>query len=227
MHTEIMLSYLAKLAANNERSWYADHKAERQKATAAFEDFVGKLMIGIGGFDSSVLGFDPKELTFKQVRDTRFSKDKSPYNPSFRAHISSRGKLPIPVGYYVMIKPNGGTFLGGGLFADMFSNATAMVRDHIVAHADEWQSIISDAEFKKYFTVKGAALKNVPAGYDKEHPQAEYLKYKSWYAEYFITDEEVCDDAGFLKKSVDIFRAMKPFNDYLNRALQDFQMPAR
>ena len=97
MDTEIMLSYLAKLAANNERSWYADHKAERQKATAAFEDFVGKLMIGIGGFDSSVLGFDPKELTFKQVRDTRFSKDKSPYNPSFRAHISSRGKLPIPV----------------------------------------------------------------------------------------------------------------------------------
>ncbi len=227
MNNKIMLDYLSALAENNNREWYHAYKQENKEATLQFERLIQELICGVGAFDESVLHNVPKELTFKLVRDTRFSHDKSPYNPSFRAHISSRGKLPIPVGYYVMIKPNGGTFLGGGLFADMFSNATAMVRDHIVAHADEWQSIISDADFKKYFTVKGAALKNVPAGYDKEHPQAEYLKYKSWYAEYFMTDEEVCDDAGFLKKSVEIFRAMKPFNDYLNRALQDFQMPAR
>ena len=227
MHTEIMLSYLAKLAANNEHSWYADHKAERQKATAAFEDFVGKLMIGIGGFDSSVLGFDPKELTFKQVRDTRFSKDKSPYNPSFRAHISSRGKLPIPVGYYVMLKTGNGSFLGGGLFADMFSDATAMVRDYISTHGDEWNSVINDSRFKEHFTVKGTSLKNVPSGYDKNHPQAEYLKYKSWYVEYLFTDEEVADGENFLRRSVELFELMKPFNDFINRALKDFEMPSR
>lgn len=66
-----------------------------------------QLIYGIGEFDNSVLHNIPKELTFKLVRDTRFSHDKSPYNPSFRAHISSMGKLPIPVGYYIMIKPNG------------------------------------------------------------------------------------------------------------------------
>ena len=186
-----------------------------------------ELIYGIGTFDESVLHNVPKELTFKLVRDTRFSHDKSPYNPSFRAHISSMGKLPIPVGYYIMIKPKGGTFLGGGLFADMFSNATAMVRDYIVTHSDEWCNMISDTEFKKYFTVKGTALKNVPAGYDKEHPQAEFLKYKSWYLEYFITDEEVCDSAIFMKKAIEIFKAMKPFNDYLNKALKDFKMPTR
>ncbi len=136
------------------------------------------------------------------------------------------GKLPVPVGYYVMIKPDGGTFLGGGLFADMFSSATGMVRNYIAAHPDEWNDIISAQEFKKYFTVKGTALKNVPAGYDKEHPQAEYLKYKSWYLEYFLSDEEVCDEA-FLQKSVEIFKAMKPFNDFLNKALKEFKMPER
>ena len=70
-------------------------------------------------------------------------------------------------------------------------------------------------------------LKNVPAGYDKEHPQAEYLKYKSWYLEHFISDEEVCDCQNFIQKAVEIFRAMKPFNDFLNRALKEFEMPAR
>lgn len=227
MNTKIMLNYLSDLSKNNNREWYHEHKKEYKEATAQFEKLVQELICGIGTFDESVLGNVPKELTFKLVRDTRFSRDKSPYNPAFRAHISSMGKLPIPVGYYIMIKPDGGTFLGGGLFADMFSNATAMVRDYITAHPEEWSEIINDAQFKKYFTVKGTALKNVPAGYDKEHSQAEYLKYKSWYLEYFVSDEEVCDGEKFLRTAVEIFKAMKPFNDYLNRALKNFKMPAR
>lgn len=186
-----------------------------------------ELICGIGKFDPSVLHNIPKELTFKLVRDTRFSHDKSPYNPSFRAHISSMGKLPIPVGYYIMIKPNGGTFLGGGLFADMFSNATAMVRDYISANPEEFASIINNPEFKKYFVVKGTALKNVPAGYDKENPQAEFLKFKSWYLEYFVSDEEILNSEQFVQKAIEIFKVMKPFNDYLNKALKDFKMPTR
>ena len=79
----------------------------------------------------------------------------------------------------------------------------------------------------KYFTVQGTALKNVPAGYDNEHPQAEYLKFKSWYLECPIRDEELNDEDAFVAKATEIFRIMKPFNDYLNRALADFQMPTR
>ncbi|MDE5654529.1 MAG: DUF2461 domain-containing protein [Clostridia bacterium] len=227
MNNKTMLNYLAELSANNNREWFHEHKKENKEANAHFEQIVQELIYGIGTFDQSVLHNVPKELTFKLVRDTRFSHDKSPYNPSFRAHISSKGKLPIPVGYYLMIKPNGGTFLGGGLFADMFSNATSMVRNYITAHPDEWNAIITNAEFEKYFTVKGTVLKNVPAGYDKEHSQAEYLKHKSWYLEYFMDDDEVADEKTFLQKSVEIFKIMKPFNDYLNKALKDFKMPTR
>lgn len=227
MNTQTIMDYLTALAANNDREWYHAHKADYKAANALFEQLVQELIYGIGTFDNSVLHNVPKELTFKLVRDTRFSHDKSPYNPSFRAHISSQGKLPIPVGYYIMLKPNGGTFLGGGLFADMFANATAMVRDYISAHPDEWNDIITDAAFNKYFAVKGTALKNVPAGYDKNNPQAEYLKFKSWYVEYFIPDEDACDGEKLIQTSLEVFKAMKPFNDCLNKALKDFKMPAR
>ena len=67
----------------------------------------------------------------------------------------------------------------------------------------------------------------MPAGYDKDHPQAEYLKYKSWYLEYPVKDQDLSDIGTFLPKMVEIFEAMKPFNDYLNRALADFRMPTR
>ena len=227
MNTQLILDYLADLSSHNEREWYHAHKAEYKEASAEFEALLQELILKIGEFDSSVLHNQPRDLTFKLVRDTRFSHDKSPYNPAFRAHISSKGKLPVPVGYYLMIKPGGQSFLGGGLFADMFKEATAMVRDYIAANGREWEEIIGDPDFRKYFTVQGTALKRVPAGYEKEHPQAEFLKYKSWYLEYPVTDAGVRDGEAFLDHAVSVFRIMKPFNDYLNRALADFRMPER
>ena len=227
MNTQMILEYLTALSANNNREWYHAHKAEYQAANGQFEELIQALILRIGEFDGSILGHAPRELTFKLVRDTRFSHDKSPYNPAFRAHISSMGKLPIPVGYYLMLKPGGQSFLGGGLFADMFKEATAMVRDYIAGNGEEWERIIHQPEFEKYFSVKGTALKKVPAGYEKDHPQAEYLKYKSWYLEYPMEDEELRDAEVFVTKAAELFRIMKPFNDYLNRALVDFQMPKR
>ena len=227
MNTQMILDYLTELSANNNREWYHAHKAEYQAANGQFEELIQTLILRIGEFDGSILGHAPRELTFKLVRDTRFSHDKSPYNPAFRAHISSMGKLPIPVGYYLMLKPGGQSFLGGGLFTDMFKDATRMVRDYISEHGSEWEAIITAPTFQEHFTVGGSALKNVPAGYEKDHPQAEYLKYKSWYLEYPIQDKDLVDSNLFLAKAADIFRLMKPLNDYLNSALAGFKMPAR
>ena len=225
MNTQIIIEYLSELSANNNREWYHANKEDYKKANAEFEGLLQALIWEIGKFDSSILHNRPKDLTFKLVRDTRFSHDKSPYNPAFRAHISPEGKLPVPVGYYLMIKPGGQSFLGGGLFADMFKDATKRVRDYLAGNGEEWEKIIHAPEFEQYFTVQGTALKNVPAGYEKEHPQAQYLKYKSWYLEYPVKDEELGDGEAFLAKAAEIFRIMKPFNDYLNRALAGFQMP--
>ena len=227
MDTQLILNYLNNLSENNNREWYHAHKTEYKEANAQFENLVQQLILQIGKFDSSIYPREAKELTFKLVRDTRFSNDKSPYNPAFRAHIGPEGKLPVPVGYFLMVKPGGQSFLGGGLFADMFKDATSMIRDYIAANGGEWDKILHTPDFEKEFTVQGTALKNVPAGYDKEHPQAEFLKYKSWYLEYPVQDDIVADGELFLAEAVRLFRIMKPFNDFLNRALKDFRMPVR
>lgn len=227
MDTQTILSYLKNLNEHNDREWYHAHKTEYKEASALFETLVQELILQIGKFDGNILPREAKELTFKLVRDTRFSHDKSPYNPAFRAHIGPEGKLPVPVGYYLMIKPGGQSFLGGGLFADMFKDATSMIRDYIAANGEEWEKILHDPEFQKEFVVQGSKLKNVPAGYDREHPQAEFLKFRSWYLEYPIKDEIVADGKLFLTEAVRLFQIMKPFNDFLNQALKDFHMPTR
>lgn len=221
-----IISYLSSLEMNNKREWYHAHKEEYQKANDIFEDLIQSLICEIGKTDPSILHNVPKELTFKLIRDTRFSKDKSPYNPTFRAHISSKGKSFVPMGYFIAIRPHNRSFLGGGLFADTFKDATIMIRDYIVNNGDEWDRIISDTAFTKYFSVKGKALKNVPRGYNREHPQAEYLKNKSWYLEYPITDEQLLAE-DFITTSTEIFNAMQSFNAFLNRALEKFEIPKR
>jgi hypothetical protein len=70
-------------------------------------------------------------------------------------------------------------------------------------------------------------LKNVPKGYDAAHPQAEYLKNKSWYLEYPVLDSLIENTDDFVEQATQVFLCMKPFNDYLNEALKGFQMPAR
>ncbi|WP_343210636.1 DUF2461 domain-containing protein [Anaerolentibacter hominis] len=226
MNKDNMLAYLAALEENNNREWYHANKADGKTAAQEFEELILQLIFKIREFDSSIPPYDPKELTFKLMRDTRFSHDKSPYNPAFRAHIGPCGKLPVPVGYYIMVKPGNRSFLGGGLFADMFKDATAMVRDYISLHGREWEEIISAPAFTELFTLGNTSLKKVPQGFDPSHPQAEYLKWKCWYLECPIPDIRLTGP-DFAEYAADIFAKMKPFNDYLNRALQNFQMPSR
>lgn len=222
-----ILNFLIELENNNNREWFHEHKKERQEATKEFENLIQELIFEIGKFDDSVLLNNPKDLTFKLVRDTRSSHDRSPYNPCFRAHISSRGKLPIPVGCFISIQPHDATMLGGGLFADMFKDVTEMVRDYIVEHGNELESIVQDNSFTKHFKLLGNQLKNVPKGYDVDHSQSDYLKYKSWFVETFIDDKVFLDEKEFMKISIQKFKAMKSFNDYFNKFFIDFQMPER
>ena len=72
------LAYLAELEAHNDRAWFAETKAERARALAAFDGLVADVQQRVGAFDPAVLGHDPKKLTFKLTRDTRFSNDTSP-----------------------------------------------------------------------------------------------------------------------------------------------------
>lgn len=222
-----LISFLSELEKNNNREWFHSHDAQYREAKKEFECLVGDLILEIGKKDSSILANEPDKLTFKLMRDTRFSHDKSPYNPAFRCHISPAGKVPIPVGYYLSIQPGGRSFLGGGLFADMFKEATAMVRDAINEKGEEFERIIEDAEFKANFTVRGRGLKNVPKEYSADHPQAEFLKYKCWYIEYPIHDGMLDDEGAFVRFAADKFLLLKPFNDFLNRAMAGFSMPER
>lgn len=87
-----ILKYLAELSENNNWEWYRAHRMENDAANTQFEELVQTLIFRIGKFDSTILHNRAKDSIFKLVRYPRFGHDRSPFNPSFRAHISSKGK---------------------------------------------------------------------------------------------------------------------------------------
>jgi len=226
MDTSVIYSFLTELSQNNTFDWMKNNKKTYEHAKGEFELLLAEIINGIYSFDKTIKNMPPKDLVFKLNRDTRYSHDKSPYNPSFRAHIGKSGKLPIPVGYFISIKPKK-IFLGGGLFASMFTDATKNIRNYIVKNTNGFIKILEAETFRNNFIIEGEKLKNVPKEYDKSHKLAEYLKNKSWYIEYNVKEAIFLKPEELIKKSVELFRYMKSFNDFLNNALKDFKIPER
>ncbi|MDR0416364.1 MAG: DUF2461 domain-containing protein [Propionibacteriaceae bacterium] len=217
-----LFGYLQELEANNNRTWYAAHRAERSGAEAEFEDLVSSLQQRVAKFVPGVLDHSAKSLTFRLQRDTRFAADKSPYNPCFRAHLGPAGKRSLQMGPYLSIRPGDRSFLGGGLFAAKFPDATRLVRDAIAAAPDRWAKLVAALPWP----VRGETLKNVPRGYPADHPCAAHLKHKSWYVEVPVSDAELAA-AGFLDAAVASYEAVHPLDEFLNGALSEFTLPPR
>jgi len=223
-HWGTALTFLEKLKQNNSLDWMHENKAAYGEARDAFCAGLGELTAHIAAFDPAVAGLCPEELVFRLNRDVRFAKDKSPYNTAFRAHISPAGRVPFPAGYYVSLSPEA-SFLGAGAHAAPFPDATRRIRDAIASDAQGFAAVLGGAEFT--FPIVGEKLKNVPNGYEKEHPHAEYLKHKSFDVEYPLSDGMLRAEGAGIEEMADVFRRMKPLNDFLNKALDGFTMPKR
>ncbi len=213
-----ILTFLQKLAKNNNRDWFENNKATYLQAKEDFEEFVGKVLDELIKFNPELSALNPKKLPFRIYRDVRFSKDKSPYKTNMGAGFSPNGKLVQEPGYYLHIQPVG-SFLAGGIYMPDPSNLNK-IRQEIDYNGERLEKIMKEKSFKKWF--KGFSdfdkLKNIPKGYAKDHPRMEWLKHKTFIVSHPFTDAEV-KDKQFLKKLIVASKAMKPLNEFLKDAI--------
>ena len=226
MRVTDILHFLGELEQNNNFDWMHAHKSWQKETQAQFETLVDELIRALAEEEAALAPLSAKDLIFRLNRDTRFSHDKSPYSPAYRAHIGPAGRAPIPVGYFIVLSPRQ-SFVGGGLYAAAFGDATERIRQYIAAHPTELAAILHDEAFAQSFTIQGEKLKRVPRGYDPASPVGEYLKHKSWYIEYPLKPDELADDGAFCACVLDKCRLMQPFNAYINQALAGYQLPKR
>lgn len=213
------LKFLEDLKQNNDRDWFLVNKARFEEAKKEFEQFIDNLILEIAKFDSSISHHTAKDCIFRIYRDVRFSKDKSPYKTHLGAHITPAAKksdIHSKAGYYIHIEPSG-SMLAGGAYLPPGPWVKA-IRQEIAYNADELKKILTGASFKKYFgEIEGGKLKKAPKGYAPDHPEIELLRFKSYLATHRCSDKDVTA-SDFLNHSAKVFKALYPFDQFLNRA---------
>lgn len=213
------IRFLKDLKKHNDRDWFHANRSEYESAKENFYTFINVLLKELGKFEPSVAELTAKDCTFRINRDIRFSKDKSPYKTNFGALLSGKKNMH-KAAYYLHLAPDE-VFLAGGVYRPEPKTLKA-VRQEIVYNAEDFLKIINAKSFKQYFVLDNEMLSKVPQVYDKNHPMAEYLKAKDMLALHNAEPAEIYSDK-FLSYCITVFKAMKPFNDFLNAAISDVE----
>lgn len=211
------IDFLRKIAENNNREWFNEHKDEYLSAREAFESMVSELIPRIAMFDPSVQYLTVKDCTYRFYRDIRFSPDKSPYKRHFGAYINAKGKKAFQGGYYMHIEPDN-CMIAGGAYC-LPNNVLKAVRESICDQPETFHKIVSESKFHNLFPVIGeSSLKTLPKGFPKDFPYPEYLKCKD-YSCFHMVDNNFFNQADWLNKTAEAFETMKPFLDFVNEAI--------
>ena len=207
------LQFLRNLEKNNNREWFNENKTLYQEAQQDVISFVEKLIEEMADFDEEMGKLEAKKSVFRIYRDTRFSKDKTPYKTNFGAGLGM-GKGNKISGYYLHIEP-GKSFLAGGVYKPEPS-VLKTIRQEISAFGDEFKAILEQDKFRNYFRGLSVEdkLKKVPQGFEKDDKMAEYLKLKHFIVTHPVSDEQLLSENA-VKEFTKIFKAMKPLNDFL------------
>jgi len=176
--------FLRRLGKNNERDWFKanqdDFEGHVREPTFAFiramAPLLAKLSPRLQAVDKKVGG-----SMMRIQRDTRFSKDKRPYNENISLRfLHEKASKDAAPGFYLRFTAKDLT-LGVGVWRPE-PPALKRIRDAVAADPAGWKKAVGAKAFRDAWTMEGESLKRPPKGYDPEHPCVEDLMRKDFAA---------------------------------------------
>ena len=209
------LYFLNNVSKNNNREWFNKHK---QKYLAAHENiiaFADSLLTEMQKHDK-IETISGKDSLMRIYRDTRFSKDKTPYKKYFAGRFK-RATKKLRGGYYFQIGP-GKSLAAGGFFSPSPQDLLRTRKD-IDLNFEDWKKMLVHKSIVKTFKeLKGERIATAPKGFSINNAAIELLNYKQFYFEKKFTDQEVLD-VNFLKELNQTFKNLRPYFDYMSDVL--------
>lgn len=220
-----LYDFLTRLHANNNREWFHQNRAEYDELRALWMADIDRLIAHMATWDASLGAFTAKNCVYRIYRDTRFSLDKTPLKTYFSASVSPHGRAPHYGGYYLQMGPDfSGAYTDSGLFGGIWCPDPAVLkklRKAIVDNIEEFEDIINTpAMIKEFPGWCGSALKTVPKGYDRNHPQAHLLRLKD-YGKFHPCNEAFFSDPSWPERTSELFSILKPLVDFLNYSVEE------
>jgi uncharacterized protein (TIGR02453 family) len=221
MFTQKMVSFFRGLEKNNRREWFTPRKE-------IFEQHVRHPMIAAAtkvndairrfAVDNAVA--DPAKSLYRIYRDTRFSKDKTPYKTHIGALFPRKG-LPRHAGsgFYYGISHKW-VQIAGGVYGPGPEELAAL-RKAIAADTATFLKLIRNPRITKSMgKLAGDKLARLPKGFEAyaDTGAAEYLKMKQlyWYIELPVT---LATSSKLVTEVASRFKLMAPAMRWMDDAI--------
>jgi len=209
------IDFFRGLARNNKREWFQPRKP-------LFEERVKQPMRAlVEAVNRALMDFapefvtEPEKAVYRIYRDTRFSKDKSPYKTQIAASFRYRD---TGAGYYFAISHKEAA-IGGGMYMPEPA-ALTVIRNHIAERHGDLRRILRARPVRELLgELRGEQLSRVPKGFASDHPAADLLRFKQFIL-YVELPPEIATTPAFYTEIVQRFRAMKPFLEFLSAPLK-------
>ncbi len=175
--------FFDQLRRNNERDWFNANKDRfQQSVLEPMSAFITAMQPRLAAISRNFVA-DPRPhggSMFRIYRDTRFSKDKTPYKTHAACHFRhAAGKNAHAPGFYLHIDTNE-VFFGGGIWLPPAPQLNR-IRDFIADNVRSWARIRNAKKVQEAGGIQGESLKRAPRGFDEQHIHIEDLKRKSFY----------------------------------------------
>lgn len=214
-----LFKFLDEIKDNNNREWFAEHKAEYTKLREQWLADLQVLINELAAHDPALRHVTAADCAYRFYRDTRFSPDKTPYKTYFSALISPAGRHTDRACYYVHIGAEEVALYAGLWMPE--SKVLKKVRKAIINNVEEFRSITETPEIEKLFPGWwGRKLKTAPKGYDRYHPDIDLLQLTEYGKACELTRDFVCKP-GWQKEAARRLLLLKPMIDFLNYSIDE------
>jgi uncharacterized protein (TIGR02453 family) len=221
--TPAVFKFLRELEQNNDRPWFEANKERyistiREPAKEFIADFEPRLTNISDHFvaDTRTNGGS----LMRPYRDTRFSKDKTPYKTNvgiqFRHEIGKDVHAP---GFYLHLEP-GACFAGVGMWRPE-AKVARKIRGSIFEDPDAWRKATKLKAFTGTWDLSVEdedRLKRVPKEYGDDFVYADDVRMKSFIAGSRLTQKSVTS-ASFDDDLAKLFAKASDLNEFLCEAV--------
>ena len=208
------LQFFRSLKRNNNRDWFQPRKDTfEEKVKQPMRDLVEALNGAMKSF-APEYATDPAKAIYRIYRDTRFSKDKTPYKDHIAASFHSRASAgQSDGGLYVAISHKE-VAVGGGVYLPDPA-ALRKIREHVAQNHGELRRILAAKMVKRLLgDLQGEQLTRVPKGFACDHPAADLVRFKR-YILYKELPPELATTPRLYQEIWSRFRATMPFLEFL------------
>jgi uncharacterized protein (TIGR02453 family) len=197
------LEFYVGIEADNSKSYWLTHKE-------IYDECVKAPFLELSGLVEKEFG--PLHV-FRPHRDTRFSKDKTPYKTAAAAVTEGAGGAS----YYVQISAEG-LFVGSGYY-HLQSDQLLRFREKVADNrtGPKLAAAVDGLRKKRYSVASRESLKRVPRGIDPDHPRAELLRMKGVHIGRTFGAPKWLHTSAAAQRIVTTWRDAAPVNTWLDR----------